>query len=86
MYRDLSYIPKQRTHNWVVVERSVYWRRNIGKYFGEIRIENAGMSNDKYYYEIVSPKVQGFMGQDKPPMVSRPLRFQAKALIDGNLL
>ena len=75
MYRDLSYIPKRRTQiYWVVVERSVYRWRNIEKYFGEIRIENAGMSNDKYYYEIVSPKVQGFMGQDKPPMVSRPLR------------
>jgi len=68
------------------VERSVYWRRNIVKYFWEIRIENAGMSNDKYYSEIVSPKVQGFMGQDIPPMVSRSLREKAKAWIDGYFL
>jgi len=31
----------------VVVERSVYCWRYIDKYIEEIRIENAGMSNDK---------------------------------------
>lgn len=25
------------------------------------------------------------MGQDKPPMVSRPLRLKAKAFVDGKL-
>ena len=67
----------------MVVEHSVRRWRFCENKTKDIRIEYAGMSNDKYYYEIVSPKVQGFMGQDKPPMVSRSLRQWRKPTLMG---
>lgn len=44
----------------MVAEHSIYQKRKIVKFFEEIRKDNAGMSNDKYY-KIISLKVKGFL-------------------------
>ena len=59
MYRDLRYVPKRYFFK-KVAERSVYWGRIVVRLFGDIRIDNADMSNDKERAKRSHRKSKGF--------------------------
>ena len=66
-----------------VAERSVCCRRKVVRFFGDIRIDNVGMSNDKKCLKSFSLKTQSFLRKVRPRRVKRSLKKNRKVSLMG---
>lgn len=65
------------------MERFVFFRRGIVKYFEEIKSDYVDMSNVKYSVNLHHRKPKGFLRYVRHRRVIQSLRIKMKILFDG---